>query len=351
MSVLIISDKNPNQNFIYGGLVRTTEVLNYFEQPHFMFIDWKNKNRTVRLVKGKISYHQIKITENVNLKYNELTKNYDVKINELSDLMGYIKDYISHLNITHILLDNIELYPLVKGKKFYYLSHNCETKLAEDIYDSDRLDYITYLENKVVNNCEGIIYTTEEDLKEINLRFPNNKKNFYLPNGTTPKNCNLKKENTIIFVGSYHPPNFSSAQKLIDKSDEFPNYKIKIIGECCRMVTNDKKNVELLGYLNKEEYEKTMCSSKFMINLVDKGSGSHLKIVESLSYGIPTITTKIGSRGFDLPDLFIVNSYDEILSKINEIETKYDYYSNLCRNYASDFYWENRKMDFLKFLK
>ncbi len=154
-------------------------------------------------------------------------------------------------------------------------------------------------------NCNTIITSLESDRSHIkskcqiiqiqNIPFPDNVANARLSLLGTAKN--------VIFVGSMnHPPNVNGINKFID--DQWPfvlsskalsDSELLIIG---RGGTNLSSQVNRISHIQNAEsldlyYQSSICS----IAPLDSGAGTNIKVMESLTYGIPVIATEFALRG------------------------------------------------------
>ena len=154
----------------------------------------------------------------------------------------------------------------------------------------------------------------------------------YIPNGTElqPK-TNYKerlKSRDIIFVGSGHPPNKVAAKYIVNLAKFLPDFNFIIIGSCGNglKINNIPENVDIVGHIDEESLHKYFKTSFAFINPMTSGSGTHLKMMKALSYGIPIITSAIGARGFDNDEIdesmIIAESIDDMKKAIENLDNK-----------------------------
>lgn len=151
-------------------------------------------------------------------------------------------------------------------------------------------------------------------IKKINF-LPSRKKDGYLNLG---------------YIGSFaHTPNFEAVNFLINKI--FPELESQ--NSTCKLYLAGANSSQLL----KQLIEKSPVQNKaYIINLgrIDRtesffkkidvlvapifaGSGTKIKILESLSYGKPVITTRIGAEGINIKSSFL-----KVLSKKDRFNSK-----------------------------
>ena len=86
-------------------------------------------------------------------------------------------------------------------------------------------------------------------------------------------------------------------------ADRVPDVVVRIVGgnppaEVERL--GDRPNVVVTGYV--PEVAPYMAGASIFIVPLRSGGGTRLKILESLAYGVPTVSTAVGAEGLDLVD-------------------------------------------------
>jgi glycosyltransferase involved in cell wall biosynthesis len=138
------------------------------------------------------------------------------------------------------------------------------------------------------------------------------------------------KNSNIIFIGKLnYPPNNDALlhfidnvyRRVIEKNSEI---SLKIIGKNpskeLKKRVDKYTSISLCGYVENlyHEVNKAFCSVAPMIT----GAGMQTKILDSMEYGLPVITTKIGFGDFDFrigEEIFIASSSQEYVDKILEL--------------------------------
>ncbi len=118
---------------------------------------------------------------------------------------------------------------------------------------------------------------------------------------TSPRGCLY----TAVFVGSNHPPNVAAARAIIELARAMPYIYFALVGghvDSLRAEQSIPVNVGLIGMVSDADLKAILSSCSIALNPVETGSGTNLKIIEYLSYGIPTVTTPDGARGLGLVD-------------------------------------------------
>ena len=107
-----------------------------------------------------------------------------------------------------------------------------------------------------------------------------------------------------LFMGSYHGPNIEAFREIKQIASQSPEILFLIMGSVClhEEATRVPGNVKPLGVLDEDEKAVVLNASDIALNPVLAGSGSNIKLLEYIAYGIPVITTPHGNRGFGFKD-------------------------------------------------
>lgn len=108
----------------------------------------------------------------------------------------------------------------------------------------------------------------------------------------------------VIFLGSGHKPNMDACLAIFQMAEALPDVQFLIGGAVStqKIIVDAKRpaNAHLLGEISEKVKNLLLEAADVALNPVVSGSGVNLKIVEYLSFGIPTISTPSGMRG--MPD-------------------------------------------------
>lgn len=149
-------------------------------------------------------------------------------------------------------------------------------------------------------------------------------------------NIEFKMHNTVslLFLGNYNwDPNIEAAKFLLDFIEEYPkigNYNLilnlvganlpkQLIIRC-----NDLPNCNALGFV--DNLEDLYWDNDIFVNSIFSGSGVNIKLLESIAYGIPSISTLFGLRGLEFLDDITLkfNSFNELSNNLeNLVNDKY----------------------------
>ena len=298
-----------------------------------------------------------------------LKQNHDVAFYVLRDRLEIFNKKLKSLSKTTdlIIVDHMSIAPLVDGIKdvpIIYNSHNSEITMAKQLYpDNDALlKIVEKVERSIIKQSIAVTYCSKKDFQELEDQFGSINNSCYIPNGTVMHqkidvNTRRKSKN-ILFVGSSHPPNVVAAKKLLDVAKDMPEYNFIVCGGASNSLKKEllPANLQALGHISDEELDQLFRESFAFINPMSSGSGTHLKMMKALSYGIPIVTSLVGARGFsneEISQTFIIaDTTKEMALAINELQDK-NKYNSLCTNsyeLSKSFDWEKIKRDYLSFV-
>ena len=107
-----------------------------------------------------------------------------------------------------------------------------------------------------------------------------------------------------MFVGSRHPPNVEAAEAILAFASRLPDVTFLIAGSQCLALAGRPRprNVALMGTVDRATLAAIVAVADVALNPMRSGSGTNVKIAAYLAAGVPTVTTPIGARGYDLVD-------------------------------------------------
>lgn len=115
--------------------------------------------------------------------------------------------------------------------------------------------------------------------------------------------------NEIVFVGSVHVDanrdavNFFVEEVLPLIEQEIPDIHLSIVGGNPPQeirAYGQRPNITVTGFV--DDVREYMARARVMIAPLRSGGGTRLKILESLSFGLPVVATSIGAEGLDVVD-------------------------------------------------
>lgn len=314
--ILVVSANLRNWTKDSGGKERTATLMEALTDHSVTFLSFswtgevfeKYINRNIHQIQPPTPAPAIK-------KFKEVTRdiaknNYDLAFEILKDELVFFTQKIAELaeSADLVIVDHASIGPLVPrlNVPIVFNSHNCEVSMAKQLYPEQKglIQIVEKAEKELLAKSDAVTYCSKQDIKELEDNYGKINKSIYIPNGAVKQNdvdpkLRMQSKN-ILFVGSGHPPNVAAAKKLVPLAKLMPEYNFLIAGNAGVNLSFDSypKNLKILGHVNDNELHKHFQTSLAFINPMDAGSGTHLKMMKALSYGIPIITSKIGARGF-----------------------------------------------------
>lgn len=349
--ILFVSTRYPIP--VFGGdKNRTVGILK--------FLSRKNRVDFVSLIKkNQIKTGDLNFCNNVKVFKisNIFTRSIKAIISTLSGKplqIGFyhskeLKEYIAKVEknyntiVFHQLRGSQYLSESFKGKKILEMtdlqSLNYQ-QVFDRIYPLNPLRYIYALEKyliqkyekKVAKLFDKIVFISKKDSKKAGQILGYRKKIIYVNNG-----CNLNKNlfkfrkfnNKILFLGNikYLPNKYACyhfVKKILVKLNElYPKFEFHIVGEINyfdKFKLKRYKNVVVHGPIKKLDYIfKNMSCAICNINIA---TGSQLKILTYMSYGIPTISSSISFKDTNLKknkEIMVYKNDDEFIKNIKKV--------------------------------
>lgn len=375
-NILIISGNLKNWNKNSGGVERTATLAEAFpnDKVTFLCFSWDDKSEDYNI--NNIRFIKPRIEERALRHYRAHTRqaaknNFDIIYKlakpHIKDFIDKAKELASDADV--IILDHYSVAPLVEElygiAPIIYNSHNAEITMAKQMYPKDvfAVEAVLDMERSAIEKSVAITYCSSKDLEELSKEYLIPTDRLYVPNGTEmqiltePKDRHESKD--IIFVGSGHPPNSVAIKRILEIASLNPEYDFLVCGRASEGFMSGRypKNFKALGRVSDEMLDKLFKQSFAFINPMDSGSGTHLKMMKALSYGIPIITSPIGARGFSEAEIdssmLIIDSNNDVKQVLKSLED-IKLYSSLSKNghnISKQYDWETIKVSYADFIK
>ena len=196
-----------------------------------------------------------------------------------------------------------------------------EKNVLKKVLHSWRLLEVYFYERKYLPKFDLVIAVSKHDALILKQHF-GLKQVRVIPNGVS-KVCVLptRADDGYInlgYIGAFsHAPNLEAVKFLLnfilpELEQRNIKYRFYLAGQNDAALTKelllksalvDKSAVKVLGYLdNIEDFYQQI---DLLIAPIFAGSGTRIKILESLSYGRPVLTTKIGAEGIEVSSSFL----------------------------------------------
>jgi glycosyltransferase involved in cell wall biosynthesis len=202
-------------------------------------------------------------------------------------------------------------------------------------------------EKKYLPQYDTIITVSQKDQQTLKQHLPN-KNIICLENGITKINFLKKTPSKIIklgYIGSFeHTPNLNAVKYFFDQiapllDQEKINYEFYLAGKNdSGFIKNNFPKIINLGQVKEtiDFYQKIDC----LITPIFSGSGSRIKILESLSFGVPVVSSPIGAEGININSdyLQIATTPSEYIQSIQKL---YQLNHNQLSQQLKPLLWEN----------
>lgn len=375
-NILIVSANLRDWNKNSGGKERTANLIEALSDHNIVFLSfsWDGAGFE-KQVYPNVYQIQVAVPESTTRQYRRLIKgvaavNYDICFYILKDELSYVTKKIKQLSLNAdiMIVDHMSISPLIGDNidiPIIYNSHNAELTMAKQLYpdNSKAVNIVEQIEKGIIKKSSGVTYCSTKDYKELEDQYGKLQNSAYIPNGTDMKDYmepkNRMRSKDIIFVGSGHPPNAVAAKKIIPIAKLNPEYNFVIIGGSGHALDGYSypSNIKVLGQVSDDLLHRYFQKSFAFINPMESGSGTHLKMMKALSYGIPIITSKVGARGFSEDEIkscmLLIDSVNDVSESIKILENKKEYarISNNGYKNSKHYDWNTIKNDYSTYIE
>lgn len=373
--ILIVSGNLKDWSKNSGGKERTATLAEALSEHDVTFLSfaWSEQSINEDLPNG-IKQIQVGFDHRVLKKYKTLIRgrakaNHDTAIELLKEELYPFTKKLKQLSSTSdlIILDHFSVAPLVEvitDVPIIYNSHNAEVVMANQLYPENKeiIQIVEKMERTAIKKSIATTYCSIEDIDKLEINYGKIENSKYIPNGAIlHEQADIRKRirsKDILFVGSSHMPNIIAAKKIIEIARAMPDYNFLICGNAGHSLQYEEapKNFRILGHVDDQTLHKLFKDSLAFINPMESGSGTHLKMMKALSYGIPILTSKVGARGFSGKEIeecmLLAETTKDFVSTIKELDNK-NLYSKLSQNgfeHSKTYDWNKIKKDYADFI-
>lgn len=235
-----------------------------------------------------------------------------------------------------IIYDTIDLHFLrLKRQKDYLDPSYQNTSWSWETYQKLELNY--------ANQAEATVVVTEDEkqvLSSLGVKnvwvIPNIHEEIYLSEKVA-----FDQRSGLVFIGSYnHPPNIDAVKWLCLEIMPLvwasrPDITVNLLGSNLKDEVKElaSDQVVVTGYV--PEVEPYFQKSRIFVAPLRFGAGMKGKIGQSLSLGLPTITTRIGAEGMGLidhQDVLIADTAEEFAQAVIELYDNRELWQKLADN-------------------
>ena len=284
-----------------------------------------------------------------------------------SNLLEYytiINEVIKTIHFEYIILEHLvslNTQSLIRRKspnsKIILDAHNVDHELME--LESKRtsnhksytklINRTKKIESTLYKKIDFLFACSEIDKNKFENLNNNKLKVYNIPNGVDtskkPFIVDIPFSLDLIFCGALNTEaNYTGLYWFVNKIwplviSRYPNICLNIIGSGMEDVDlkflSSFKNINLIGRV--KSVNDYYCKSRISIVPILIGSGSRLKILEAMSFGLPVVSTSKGAEGIACKhanDILIADSVEEFSNSIVNLINDRNMY-NFIRNNAS----------------
>ena len=222
----------------------------------------------------------------------------------------------------YVLLEHLSSMALGKAIKKWWPSalrivdqHNIDHLLYQQGHDLGQtkhkktFDRLKYHETHIYNYADCFLGCSNHDVLELQRLNSNKIKGIAVPNGTTQKTSIQKDFSvpTLIFCGSLdYTPNKNGLLWFYDSiwpelKAKIPEVKLTVVGrngnDKAYDTLKDDPQIDFIGEV--DDVTPYYQNSSIAIVPLLEGSGTRLKILEAMSFGLPVVSTSIGAEGIN----------------------------------------------------
>ena len=235
-----------------------------------------------------------------------------------------------------IIYDTVDLHFLrLKRQKDYLDPSYQNTSWSWETYQKLELNY--------ANQAEATVVVTEDEkqvLSSLGVKnvwvIPNIHEEIYLSEKVA-----FDQRSGLVFIGSYnHPPNIDAVKWLCLEIMPLvwasrPDITVNLLGSNLKDEVKElaSDQVVVTGYV--PEVEPYFQKNRIFVAPLRFGAGMKGKIGQSLSLGLPTITTRIGAEGMGLidhQDVLIADTAEEFAQAVIELYDNRELWQKLADN-------------------
>jgi len=165
------------------------------------------------------------------------------------------------------------------------------------------------VEYDLMRKCDISLWLSELEVDTVNREDPSinvaYKPMYWFDESTLRVDRNIEPNRNLLFVGGFgHPPNLDGLKWFLDEIyplvlKRHPDTTLTVIGSNCpdEVTALASDNVKILGFVSEQELIDAYDHARLSIVPLRYGAGVKGKVIESMQYGVPVITTNVGSEG------------------------------------------------------
>jgi len=224
--------------------------------------------------------------------------------------------YLSRPGIAQKYLPIIKKWSKAKiiycGHDLYYLRMARKYELDGKNENLEQMHKWEKIENSIVRSADVSYFFSDFEVKELKNKLPNaelksiplflfdDQKEYRVENS-----IDFDKRQGLLFVGGFmHMPNVDAVMWFIKDvlpiiRASLPDTKFNVVGSnpTKEILKLNSDEVNILGEISDEDLQGQYRANRIVVAPLRYGAGVKGKILESIDWGVPVVTTKIGAEG------------------------------------------------------
>ena len=245
--------------------------------------------------------------------------------------------YLNRPHISKKYIDKIRAlehqpYIAYHGADLHYVRVAREEILGITSGDGMSSDDWKSIEFDIMRKCDVSLWLSENEVdlvkqedQSLNVGY---KPMYWFEESYFDEERSVENSKQLLFVGGFgHPPNKDGLEWFLNDIYPFvlekhPTCKFTVIGSNCpdEIKEFEDANLTILGYVTEEELIEAYSHARVAVVPLRYGAGVKGKVIESMKYGVPVITTSIGAEGLpgDATDFLTVADDSKLyISQLN----------------------------------
>ena len=222
--------------------------------------------------------------------------------------------YLNRPHISSQYIDkikNVEHVPHIAyhGADLHYVRVERENALGIESGDGMSSSEWKAIEYDLMKKSDVSLWLSENEVNLIKSEDPSisvaYKPMYWFDDADFQSERKVEQSPNLLFVGGFgHPPNLDGLKWFLseiypDVLKTIPNARLTIIGSKCpeEITSLASKNIIVKGFVSEEELVEAYRKARISIVPLRYGAGVKGKVIESMQYGVPVITTSVGAEG------------------------------------------------------
>ncbi|MGA1868907.1 MAG: glycosyltransferase [bacterium] len=241
-------------------------------------------------------------------------KHWQEWLRENSQYIDYIYMHRPHISIKYIDFCKNHLHAkiLYQCHDLHFLRKQREYEVNKNKKCLKEVQYWENLERELFGKADVALTFSADELEIIREKFPGTnccQIPLFFFDKFEKYNTNFALRKHFMYVGGFgHPPNVDAVLWFVKKVfpkvlENRPETQFLVIGSNPPEEVKElaDKNVKLFGYVSNQELHELYCKVRLQVIPLRYGAGVKGKVIESLYYGLPLVTTHVGIEG--MPDI------------------------------------------------